>query len=74
MHHDLSFVPLSPEQRYELVVREVEGLLGSEVAATYMLTRNFALGGRTPAELVATDEGTRRVLSEISAQSAGGPV
>lgn len=61
------------ELRYTLVVREVEARLGREVAATYMRTKNFALGGRTPYELVATEEGTRQVLAEISAHAGGGP-
>lgn len=62
------------EERYKLVLREVEAQLGPEVAATFMTTRNFALGGRVPADLIVTEEGTRQVLSEISAHSAEGPL
>lgn len=61
------------EQRYWLVAREVEARLGLEVAATYMHTKNFALGGLTPAQLVATEEGTQLVLTEVSAQADCGP-
>jgi len=67
-------LPATPEERYELVAREVEAQLGSKVAGTYMHTRNFSLGGLMPAELVATEEGTRQVLTEISAQADGGPL
>ena len=67
-------IPSTSGQRYELVEREVAALLGREVAATYMQTRNFALGGLMPAVLVATEEGTRKVLSELSAHGAGGPL
>ena len=61
-------------ERYRLAAREVEIRLGPEVAAAYMQTRNFALGGHSPAELVATEEGTRQVLAEISACADGGPL
>lgn len=67
-------VPATPEERYALVALEVEAQLGPEVAATYMQTRNFALGGLMPTELVATEEGTRQVLAEISAHAGGGPL
>lgn len=67
-------VPTTPEARFALVVREVAVLLGPEVAAAYMDTRNFDLGGRKPNELLATEAGTRQVLAEISAQAHGGPL
>lgn len=67
-------IPGTAKLRYRLVAREVEARLGPAVAALYMQTRNFGLGGRTPAELVSTVLGTRQILSEISAQAEGGPL
>ncbi len=50
-------------------------VLGSfDAARAYMHTRNFALGGATPAELVKTSEGERIVLNELQAQAEGGPL
>ena len=50
-------------------------LLGSyDAARAYMHTRNFALGGATPAELVKTSDGERIVLNELHAQAEGGPL
>jgi len=74
MNKTLPAIPGTPEQRYELVMREVKAQLGNDIAVNYMQTRNFALGGRSPAELVATESGTRQVLSEISAHAEGGPL
>jgi hypothetical protein len=65
-------IPDSPEERFNFVVREVEAQLGPEVAATYMYTRNYALGGLRPAELVVSAEGARQVLGEVSAHADGG--
>jgi putative toxin-antitoxin system antitoxin component (TIGR02293 family) len=49
--------------------------LGSwEAAREYMHTRNFALGGATPADLVKTAEGERVVVNELHAQAEGGPL
>ena len=67
-------IPTTPEERNELVAREVEALLGPEVAVTYMWTRNFALGGLMPIDLLTTEEGMRQVLAEISAHAEGGPL
>jgi hypothetical protein len=39
-----------------------------------MQTKNFALGGLTPMQLVATEQGTRQVLAEISAHADDGPL
>jgi uncharacterized protein (DUF2384 family) len=50
-------------------------VLGSyDAARAYMHTRNFALGGATPAELVKTSDGERIVLNELHAQAEGGPL
>lgn len=50
-------------------------LLGSfDAARKYMHTKNFALGGSTPAELLKTSEGERLVLNELQAQAEGGPL
>jgi len=49
-------------------------VLGSyDAARAYMHTRNYALGGTTPAELIKTSEGERIVLNELHAQAEGGP-
>jgi uncharacterized protein (DUF2384 family) len=45
-----------------------------DAARAYMHTRNFALGGATPAELVKTSDGERIVLNELHAQAEGGPL
>ena len=50
-------------------------VLGSwDAARAYMRTRNFALGGATPAELLGTSDGERIVLDELHAQAEGGPL
>ena len=49
--------------------------LGSfDAARRYMHTRNFALGGSVPADLLKTGEGERLVLNELQTASEGGPV
>jgi uncharacterized protein (DUF2384 family) len=45
-----------------------------DMARQYMHTRNFALGGATPAELLKTSEGERMVLNELQAHAEGGPL
>ncbi len=58
--------------RATMIAAEV---LGSyDAARAYMHTRNFALGGATPAELVKTSDGERIVLNELHAQAEGGPL
>lgn len=59
--------------RYESVRLEATRLLG-EGAARYLWTRNFALGGATPVELLADDDGVQAVLNELSAHAGGGPL
>jgi uncharacterized protein (DUF2384 family) len=50
-------------------------VLGSyDAARAYMHTRNFALGGATPAELCKTADGERLVLNELHAQAESGPL
>ncbi|HRO57990.1 MAG TPA: DUF2384 domain-containing protein [Burkholderiaceae bacterium] len=50
-------------------------VLGSyDAAREYMHTRNFALGGATPADLLETAEGERMVLDELHAQAESGPL
>jgi uncharacterized protein (DUF2384 family) len=51
---------------------EVLGTL--DAARRYLHTRNYALGGSTPAELLKTSEGERVVLNELHAAIEGGPV
>ena len=67
-------IPTKPEERYALVAREIEVQLGPETAAMYMRTRNFALRGLMPSELLTTEEGMRQVLAEMSAHVEGGPL
>ncbi|MDE2613479.1 MAG: DUF2384 domain-containing protein [Burkholderiales bacterium] len=67
-------IPPTLPDRLAFVLREVEARLGSAVAATYMRTPNFALGGLTPTELLETEQGTRQVLAEVCAQAEGGPL
>ena len=45
-----------------------------DAARAYMHTRNFALGGATPAELVKTADGERIVLNELQAHAESGPL
>jgi uncharacterized protein (DUF2384 family) len=50
-------------------------LMGSaEEGRRYLRTRNFALGGATPLDLLRTAEGEQLVLAELQAQADGGPV
>ena len=50
-------------------------VLGSfDAARKYMHTRNFALGGSTPAELLKTAEGERLILNELQAHAEGAPL
>jgi putative toxin-antitoxin system antitoxin component (TIGR02293 family) len=50
-------------------------VLGSfDAARKYMHTKNFALGGSTPVDLLKTSEGERMVLNELQAQAEGGPL
>lgn len=50
-------------------------VLGSfDAARKYMHTRNFALGGSTPAALLKTAEGERLVLNELQTYAEGGPI
>ena len=58
--------------RATMTAAEVLG--GYDAARAYMHTRNFALGGATPAELVKTSDGERIVLNELDAQAEGGPL
>jgi uncharacterized protein (DUF2384 family) len=45
-----------------------------EAARKYMHTRNFALGGSTPAQLLKTAEGERLALNELQAHAEGAPL
>lgn len=51
-----------------------EVLGGYDAARRYMRTRNFALGGAMPMELIQTAEGERLVLNELQAHADGGPL
>jgi putative toxin-antitoxin system antitoxin component (TIGR02293 family) len=58
--------------RATMTAAEVLGDYGA--AREYMHTRNFALGGATPAELVKTADGESLVLNELHAQAESGPL
>ena len=50
-------------------------LFGSfDAARRYLRTKNFALGGATPLELLRTAEGERLVTNELHAQAESGPL
>lgn len=58
--------------RVTLAAAEVLGSF--DAARRYMHTRNFALGGATPADLLRTGDGERLVLNELQAHAEGGPL
>lgn len=58
--------------RVWLMARKVLG--DADSARRYLRTRNFALGGATPLELVQTSEGERLVLDELQAHADSGPL
>ncbi len=58
--------------RATLTAAQVLGSYGA--ARSYLHTRNFALGGATPAELLKTADGERIVLNELHAQAEGAPL
>ena len=60
--------------RYRRVLVEATAVLGADVAETYLRTRNFALAGTAPAELLVSSEGERVVLSELCTQVECGPL
>lgn len=51
-----------------------EVLGGFDAARRYLRTRNFALGGATPLDLLKTAEGERLVMNELQAQADSGPL
>jgi hypothetical protein len=55
-------------------IAAAEVLGGFEAAHKYLRTRNFALGGATPLELLKTAEGERLVMNELQAQADSGPI
>ena len=67
-------MPPAGEDCYQIVFVEALRLLGADEGAKFMTTRNFALGGQTPAQLARTDEGARQVLNELVAHEHGGPL
>jgi uncharacterized protein (DUF2384 family) len=58
--------------RATLAAAEVFGDI--DAGRTYLRTRNFALGGVAPIDLLQTAEGERIVLNELQTQADGGPV
>ncbi|MFT4100790.1 MAG: DUF2384 domain-containing protein [Burkholderiaceae bacterium] len=51
-----------------------QALGGFDQARQYLRTRNFALGGAIPLELLHTADGERLVLDELQAHAEGGPL
>ncbi len=58
--------------RATVAATEVLGDL--DAARAYLRTKNFALGGAVPLELLQSAEGERIVLNELQTQADGGPV
>ncbi|WP_295680577.1 MbcA/ParS/Xre antitoxin family protein [Nevskia ramosa] len=48
-------------------------LCDPDEAKAYLTTPNFALGGKTPMELLQTEAGKQQVLSELQAHLDCGP-
>lgn len=72
--------PLDPAPS-ELALRMLRAALAAarvfgdvEAARKYLRTRNFALGGATPIDLLQTAEGERIVLNELQTQADSGPL
>ncbi|ULQ46310.1 MbcA/ParS/Xre antitoxin family protein [Flagellatimonas centrodinii] len=57
----------------ESVLNAATDAFGSEAMA-YLDAPNYALGGRSPRELLKTTDGQRTVLNEIQAHVGGGPI
>lgn len=76
MGHTLDTAASEKAMRAARVTMTAAQVLGGDyhAARAYMHTRNFALGGATPAELVKTSEGERIVLNELHTQAEGGPL
>lgn len=58
--------------------RDLESVVGRllgdpKQVKTYLTTPNFALGGKTPMELLQTEAGRQQVLSELQAHLDCGP-
>ena len=52
------------EERYQHILLEAVRVFGPDEGARFLTIRNFVLGGRTPAELTLTKEGTRQTPPE----------
>lgn len=57
----------------ESVLEAATEAFGQE-ATVYLHAPNYALGGRSPRELLKTTDGQQTVLSEIQAHVGGGPI
>ena len=60
--------------RSQRVLIEATAVLGADAAETYMRSRNFALGGTTPVELLESSEGERVVPNELRTHLECGPL
>jgi len=67
-------VPASISPDGDDLLLEAVSMFGPVEGARFMTTRNFALGGRTPAELAVTKEGARQVWNELWARQNDGPL
>lgn len=57
----------------ECVLKAATDAFGQE-ATVYLDAPNYALGGRSPRELLKTTDGQQTVLNEIQAHVDGGPL
>ena len=64
----------SGEQMSRVALAAADVLGNLDAAHEYMHTRNFALGGATPADLLRTIDGEHIVLNELRTQADGGPL
>jgi hypothetical protein len=76
-----SMSPKSSEQTSDLDQQPIpERVLKAAIdafgqgATVYLDAPNYALGGRSPRELLKTTDGQQTVLSEIQAHVGGGPI
>lgn len=62
-------------KRATRVMTFAEKVLGSrEAGRRYLRTKNFALGGVAPMDMLKTTDGEQLVLNELQAHSEGGPL
>ena len=66
---------MDAEKAEVVVKRAATALFGRQDAAErYLVTPNYALGGKRPVDLLETPEGAAVVLGELRCQEDGGPL